>query len=93
MLSRWRDSTLKLMEVLTLEPGGRLTGLISGFLSNLEACGCAVFSNFEDMTPPFPALLRSVGLDPVQPLSISTMVGGKPADIFPGLEIGAENGR
>ena len=93
MLSRWRDSILKLMEVLTLEPGGRLTGLISGFLSNLEACGCAVFSNFEDMTPPFPALLRSVGLDSVRPISISTMVGGKPADIFSGLETGTENGR
>ena len=93
MLSRWRDSTLKLMEVLTLEPGKRLACLVSSFFGNLEACGCAVFSNFEDMTPPFPALLRSVGLDSVQPLSISTMVGGKPVDIFPGLEIGAENGR
>jgi len=93
MLRRWRDSTLKLMEVLTLEPGGRLTGLISGFLSNLEACGCAVFSNFEDMTPPFPALLRSAGLDSIQPISISTMVGGKPADIFTGLEMSTENGK
>ena len=92
MLSRWRDSTLKLMEVLTLEPGKRLACLVSGFFGNLEACGCAVFSNFEDMTPPFPALLRSVGLDSVQPLSISTMVGGKPVDIFTGLETGTENG-
>ena len=63
MLSRWRDSTLKLMEVLTLEPGGRLTGLISGFLTNLEACDCVVISIFADMAPPFPALLRSAGLD------------------------------
>jgi len=38
MLSLWSDSTLKLMDVLTLEPGERLAGLISGFLSNLEAC-------------------------------------------------------
>ena len=93
MLRRWRDSTLKLMEVLTLEPGRRLACLVSGFFGNLEACGCAVFSNFEDMAPPFPALLRSAGLDLVQPIFISTMVGGKPADISSGLEIGTENGR
>ena len=93
MLSRWRDSILKLMEVLTLEPGKRLACLVSGFFGNLEACGCAVFSNFEDMAPPFPALLRSVGLDSFRPISISTMVGGKPADIFTGLEMSTENGK